>query len=123
MTLYDIVLERQDTDESENSYRTVHSKRPGIKLTVRVTPWLPIIVPPGSTLIINRDAGPEAHLTSPEVQLVTRGPECYSNSHIIDNFALVQMEGDADQYIAHTGERLIEEAIRKIAEIKVKELG
>ncbi len=122
MTLYDIVLERRDTEEG-SMYTPHFSSKPNIKLTVRVTPWLSIIVPPGSTLIINRDAGPEAHLTSPEVQLVTRGPEFYSNSHIIDNFALVQMDGDADQYIAHVGERLIEEAIHKIAAFKVKELG
>ncbi len=123
MTLYDIVLEREDTQESVTGFRQMFGDRPNIKLTVRVMPWLPIIVPPGSTLIINRDAGPEAMMTGLDIGLVTRGPEFYTNSHIIDSFTLVQMDGDADQYIAHTGERLIEEAIRKIAEIKVKELG
>lgn len=122
MTLYDIVLERQDTDECENGLRNMHSNRRGIKLTVRITPWLPIILPPGSTIVMNRDDGPEAMLSGPNVGLVTRGPEFYQQSRIIDGYALDCLNTDAPEYIACAGERLISDAVYKIAEFKVKEM-
>lgn len=122
MTLYDIVLERQDTYEQEEPMRGMRSKRPGIKLTVRVTPWLPLIVPPGSTLVINRDGGPEAMMTGPNVAIVTRGDECYTNSRIIDGYSLECLNYDAPYYLAAASEQLLQEAIRRIAEIKVEEM-
>jgi hypothetical protein len=121
VTLYDIEVTHQDTEDRDGL------RYPGCqmnkRITVTVTPYLPLIVPPGSTLIINRDRGPEAHMTGADTTLVTRGDHHYTNSRIMDGYVLTQLGAlEAPEYLANASEDLIVESLRNMAEIEVKKL-
>jgi len=120
MTLYDINVTQQDTNE-EDGLRRPFGTLPHKRLTVTVTPYRPLIVPPGSTLVMNKTEGPEAHMTGDGVHLVHQGEAYYTQSRIIDGFHLEQLREEAPRFLAHASEDLIVEAIRAIAELKVKE--
>ncbi len=119
MTLYDIVLTHQDTFSNEG-FRSPGGKK-GKRLTLTITPYEPMNVPPGSTLVVQRSNGePEAHLTGDGVHLVRRGDSLYEQTHIIDAYTLTQVDLPSE-YIAMVGEKLVHDAIRAIAAIKVVE--
>ena len=122
MTLYDITLTHEDTSD-EDGLRRPFGTLPHKRLRVTVTPYRPLVVPPGSTLVINRDNGPEAVLTGDGVNLVHRGDSFYTQDRIIDGFHLEQMAANAPDYICAAGEDLIVEALRKIAAAQVKAAG
>lgn len=120
--LYDITLNREETFDSSGGYMLPRSSQPNVRLTVVVTPWAPLTVPPGSTLVINRDTGPEAQVTGNGIALVARDEVFYTQSRIIDGYELLQRQGGASEFLAFVGEELITDAIRAVARRKVEQL-
>ena len=122
MTLYDITVIHQETTD-EDGLRRPYGTLPHKRIRVEVTPYRQLIVPPGSTLVMKKDAGPEAHLTGDGVHLVHKGESYYTQDRIIDGFHLEQLgTEDGPRYLAAATEDLIVEALRSIAETSVKEI-
>lgn len=121
MTLYDITVIHQETDGT-HGLRRPYGTLPHKRIRVKVTPYRHLIVPPGSTLVMNKNDGPEAHLTGDGVGLVHRGDSYYTQDRIIDGSHLEQLgPNEAPRFLAAATEDLIIEALRSIAKTTVKE--
>ena len=121
MTLYDITVIHQETTDADG-LRRPFGTLPHKRIRVEVTPYRHQIVPPGSTLVMNKTEGPEAHLTGDGVGLIFKGESYYTQDRIIDGFHLEQLGPiEGPQYMAVATEDLIIEALRSIAEATIKE--
>ena len=121
MTLYDITVIHEETTDERGLARPFGTM-PHKRIRVEITPYRHLIVPPGSTLVMNKNDGPEAHLTGDGVGLVHRGDSYYTQDRIIDGFHMEQLgPNEAPRFLAHATEDLIIEALRSIAETTVKE--
>jgi len=124
MTLYDIKITREDTyDDAEGrGFAMPRGAHPNVRLTVAVTPYRPLVVPPGSTLVINRDGGPEAVQTGDGVHLVHRGDTYFTKSRLVDGFVMHELADENARYLASMTEDLVVETLREFATRQIEEM-
>ena len=124
MTLYDIKITREDTyDDAEGrGFAMPRGAHSNVRLTVSVTPYRPIIVPPGSILSIMREEGVESMRTGDGVHLVHRGDTYFTKSRLVDGFVMHELADENARYLARMTEDLVVETLREFATRQIEEM-